>query len=455
MLLAVSGGSDSMGLFHLFCNVAKRYGLVLSILHLNHKLRKSASDNDATFVKMQARQFGVACSIKEVDIQRCRRSDESVEMAARRLRYQRLIEEAQALNAKAILTGHTADDQAETVLMRLLRGCALRGAGGIRMHSVRAGMRLWRPLLCFSRIDIRKWLKDHNFQWIEDESNQSESYQRNLIRHRVLPQIRERVNQGASNNLVRFSQYAREDEAFIMDCARMQANQMGLDPEKPTLSCSLLQGQSPALVRRWLSFWLERRAPDGNWRRSSTFDALVAMIATEADGAWNLSDDLTIIKQGDTLAIKQKQACPSPFCSRAAVPGRTVMTERQLTVSVTQGKGIYSDRTDAPGQLPARASLRRLTEVEAGSLFVRSIQPGDRIAPLGMSGTRKLQDILTDLKVSSAERKQLPVLVCGEEIIWVPGYRIARGWSVPDRAAEATQVVIEPLGSGCQASRYA
>lgn len=211
LLAAVSGGGDSVALLHLLRRFAKRKGLRITVAHLDHGLRRG-SRADRLFVERLAAALELPCVTGVRAVRRLRRRDESPEEASRRVRREFLLETAEEVGASLIVTGHTLDDQAETILMRLARGAGPRALAGMSPSGPGPFV---RPLLSLSRAEIREWLGRRTIAWRDDPSNRSLRFDRNRVRRLVMPVLAEALNPRAAHHLVEAAARLREDAAYL------------------------------------------------------------------------------------------------------------------------------------------------------------------------------------------------------------------------------------------------
>lgn len=440
VLLAVSGGADSMALLHAMCALAPQYGWRLCIAHLNHRLRTEAV-RDAAFVGEAAAVAGVPVVTGGADVSaHAARSGLSIEMAARELRYTFLADTAAAQACTCIVTAHTAGDQAETVLMRMARGCGLTGLRGIPPVGETGGVTLLRPLLAVSRAQIEAYLAQAGQAWREDASNADPAYRRNRVRHNVLPVIAAELNPRAEAALCRLAALADEDEAVLSALAgeRLPHCLMGAGD----LSVPALLATVPAIRRRVLLRWLYDGGVPAESVTAERVEAALRLCggaagsrSLDVGGGFRLQrayDRLCLTRGGGALV-------PAAYAVAVAVPGLTAVPGTGLTVHTVMAPGLRKDSGAELGDYPRFASLRL---APGQVLTVRSRRPGDRIAPSGMSGTRKVQDILVDARVPAAARDRIPVFACGEDIVWIPGYRVARHYVVADPGVPHLQITV-------------
>ena len=446
VLVAVSGGSDSVALMHLLLALRETLGIELVVGHLNHALRGDESDADCQFVIDESKRIGLPCETFKQNILDHRQNGESVEMAARRLRYTFFRGAALRHGCDLVATGHTADDQAETLLMRLFRGASLRGMGGIRAYTEVMGVTALRPLLSETRGDLRNWLSAAGLVWREDSSNASADYQRNRLRNELIPLIKERINPAVCERLVSFSGYAREDDAALDSIARERFAEFAFRDDG-SLSCLSFNEQPLAIRRRWVVLWLEQHAPTTSWRSAFVINSITDMAQGVGDAMLELEGGVRVRREGDLLRIctaseEAEQEIPD-FSFIVGTEGCFSAEGCDLRVTTCVRPGIVKDATREPGRLPAEAALRLPETGESQALSIRNFREGDRMKPFGINGSRKLQDIFVDLHVPRKERGRIPLLLCGEEIIWLPGYRIASGWAVKSESDPALRVRIE------------
>jgi tRNA(Ile)-lysidine synthase len=459
ILVAVSGGADSMALLHALHDLAPRFGWRLTVAHLHHGLRGVPADGDARFVADTAAQLGLSCVVGRARVPAAaRRQGISIEMAAREARYAFLVRTARKVNAEVMVTAHTADDQAETVLLKLIRGAGRSGLAGIPQEGAVKGCRLVRPLLAVTRASILAYLKDRKLTWREDESNADRSFLRNRVRHELLPLLEKEFNPRLRETLFRTSRILAAEEEWLEELAGgMLAGCAGgsLTPthspqrrgrQVGDLSCVRLNRYPLAARRRVIRRWLIQGTAPESCLDFETVDRILALcerpkgsktlLLGEGWGARRVYDRLTL----DRIASRG----PSAFSVRVRVPGETVLPEQGWRIVAQLAPGLVRDRPPGPGHLPARASFSAAVW-NRQPLVVRSWRAGDKMDPFGMKGSKKIQDILVDEKIPQGERLALPLFESGHEIVWLPGYRVARSWAVTDPDAVNLQLSVERL----------
>ncbi|NQU38521.1 MAG: tRNA lysidine(34) synthetase TilS [Lentisphaerae bacterium] len=453
LLLAVSGGADSVALLVALNALKPSMGLELTVAHLDHQLRGAEARSDAAFVGALSRKLKVACVTGRRDVRRlARRKHLSIEMAAREARYHFLQQTALKQGASVVVTAHNADDQAETVLLRLARGCGPAGLGGIRwrvrlsdlLPGVRdTGLEVIRPLLDRSRVEIEAFLHQQGQTWREDASNASVAFLRNRVRHELLPLLETRLNPKIRTALWRTADILSEEEVWLDQMADVSLRSCA--DADGRLERSALTALPPPLGRRVIRKWLMASAlpvESMDWSLAERVGALAADAcgsrAVDLPGPWR------VVRRYGFLAVVASRSAPEPFRVVLTRVGETLLPEQGLRILIERRPGVVRERGASPGVLPATASLSAKA-VGRRRLYVRCPRPGDRIQPYGMRGSKKLQDILVDAKLPAEQRGELPLLECGGEIAWIPGYRIAHGFRVEDEESPALHIRIERL----------
>ena len=401
---AISGGADSVALALWLHAHAHRVTLA-GLIHVNHHLRGNDSDQDEAFCRALAERIGVPIEVLHAPITHAR--GRSPEAAARTARYRAFAVAAVRLDASRVATAHTADDQAETVLLRLLRGTSSRGLSGIRAAR---GLFV-RPLLACRRSDLRAWLSAAGENWCEDVTNADRTIARNRVRHDLLPVI-EQIAPRAVPALARAATLAQDDEDVLQAEAIKTAAAVVLkeDPTGADLNRERLGALAPAIARRVLRNVLERVAPRSAWAAGHL--EAIRRLAARGEGGGRLHlPGMHAERVSNVLRLRVGAAAGTPaFSYELPVPGHVVVPEAGVEISAAAGA---SNTHDAPYSVV----------VPPGTPFpmtVRSRRPGDRVHLTG--GTHKVQDLMVDAKIPRSERDRVPLVVAADgQILWVIG----------------------------------
>ena len=398
VLVGLSGGADSVALL----GVLVRLGYPCRALHCNFHLRGDESDRDEAFARQFADSLGVPFLKVDFDTRGYAAiHQESIEMAARSLRYRWFEEQRQAFDAEAIAVAHHRDDSVETLLMNLLRGSGIRGLGGIRPRNGQ----VVRPLLAVSRAEIEEWLQTQGWDYVTDSSNLSDAYTRNFIRLRVLPLL-EQLNPAARETIARSAAHLSAAEqlyAYTVEEARkavfVTADSLSIE--------ALMRYPSPeTLLYEWLRPLGFSRIVVGE-----LFESLTGLSGKQFYSATH-----QVLKDRDRLYIAPLQE-PSAW-QPIEIPVATGELTQPLRLSFQ-----LMERT-SDFQLE-RASDAAYFDAEKlpGRLTLRLPQTGDWFVPFGMRGRKKLSDFFADQKMNRWEKLRQPLLCAGESIVWVVGRR--------------------------------
>ena len=442
--LAVSGGSDSLALLHLVTPLCRGEGIFVAVLNFDHAIPGEHSDADAEFVRGEASRLGLtffgerASSIMPG-------GGLSLEMAARRARQDFFRRATVRFDLDAIATGHQADDVAETLLLRLLRGAGASGLAGLRPRSelpppVGTDGRplvLVRPLLAFRREELRAWLRTRKLGWCEDPSNDDEAIPRNEVRHTILPALARR-DRGLDETILQLAQSAdilREEDAFLDGLARRWLSAL---PPEGGLPLARLREELPlALRRRVARGWLLGRLG----AEAIGFESVGRVLALSDGASVTLPGGHRVLCTAGELRLDLRSSqATGPKPSPLPVPG--VVEWGGFIIKTALGGPIVKSRAELD-TWPASCTLSA-SRLAGRPLSVRSRQPGDRIEPLGLAGTKKLQDVFTDGKVPAARRDSYPIIVSGDEVLWVPGYRVATSCAVRE-GEECVRLTVEAI----------
>jgi tRNA(Ile)-lysidine synthase len=426
LVVAVSGGADSVCLLHVLLSLKERLGITLHLAHLNHQLRGAESDADGAYVAELAHRLGVPATIERRDVKAYQdRRRLSQEEAAREVRYDYLAEVARSLGAGCVATGHTRDDHIETILMHLIRGTGPRGLSGLRPKSEwRSGalsVTVVRPLIGLGREETAEYCARHRLAPRLDTSNLSLSPLRNRIRQQLLPLLRS-YNPAVDEALQRTARLAADDSAFMGEEAarrwdevvRKQGDMIILDREG--------FGRLPlALKRHLIRAVIESLVDSVRDIEMRHIDGILAALVKPAGRQLDLPSGLTFAIEYDRFLIGRDTTALCPFPALDAdmplkVPGETLLPGWRVRANVISPNAVTSDA----------GGFRALLDLDGSGagLVVRRRRPGDRFQPLGMSQLKKLNAFMIDARIPRHWRPRVPIVSSSAGILWVVGWRI-------------------------------
>jgi tRNA(Ile)-lysidine synthase len=444
LLVAVSGGPDSVALLHLLYDLRGELELRLEVAHLQHGIRGVEAREDARFVAELAAKLGFPFHLKEVDLPRIKSAagKGNLEALARAERYRFFADVARERKLGKIATAHTQDDQAETVLMWLLRGSGLKGLGGMPLvhpldrTNIEPANRLMvvRPLLYVSRVEIEEYLNENHLTFRLDHSNQDPSFLRNWIRLKLIPQLKEKIDRNLPSRLAGQAELIREEDGLLDGLARAALDEMRT---AEGINRGSLLKHSKAMQRRLLRLWIE--ATRGHLR-GLDFQHVEALLDLIADGPpqgrLSIPGGWQLVREYETLRLEKQSRRMGQQCacySYALQVGEDLhIHEAGLMI---QTRAISLPLPSLPDNL-----TEAVFDVAALSadLTLRNFRHGDRFQPLGMTGHKKLKELFIEKKVPLGVRATLPLLVLGDEVIWIPGY----GRSEHGKVIPATKAIL-------------
>jgi tRNA(Ile)-lysidine synthase len=444
VLVAVSGGADSVVLLHLLYELREELELGLEVAHLQHGIRGPEAQEDARFVGELATKLGLPFHLKEVNLRQIKSAagKGNLEALARDERYRFFAAVARERKLGKIAIAHTQDDQAETVLMWMLRGSGLKGLGGMPpAHpldgaNIESGSRLIviRPLLDVSRAEIEGYLNEKRLAFRIDRSNQDPSFLRNWIRLELIPQLKEKMDRHLPARLAQQAELVRDEEEFLEKLARDELDRIRT-PEG--IDRGALLKYNKTLQRRFLRLWTEEMRGHLRGLDFQHVEALLNLIADgPPQGRLSIPGGWELVKQYETLRLEKRSSnlklvCPC-YSYRLQIGTELTIQEASLTI---QTREITPPLPSLPDNfMEAVFDIASL----AGGLTMRNFRPGDRFQPLGMSGHKKVKELFIESRVPLSERARLPLLVLGDEVIWIPGY----GRSEVGKVTPATRLIL-------------
>ncbi len=458
VLVALSGGPDSVALLSLLAALASPLRLSLHAVHFNYRLRGVESDGDAAFVRVLCDRMGIPLTTEVLSVtpEASAGRMSSLQMQARIARYERLATLAERLSANRVALGHTADDQAETICMWLLRGTGLEGLTGI--PPSRDG-RFVRPLLEVSRDQVLAYLAKRGLASRTDSSNAKAIYLRNRIRREVLPMLK-RENPSLLATWRQQTDLMREEHRYLEDQAAQAWRRVRVETGAPWLSLSRagLQGLPLALQRRVVRMALREARGDVYGASFRVVESIVRLAGASSAGRRVICRGVKIDVQGDALRMYGGAALAHCDATQPAAGKDTIPVSIPSTVHWLAGNCVMSlslalePEALHPGRSERSETAARLdADRFSPELNWRSWRAGDRFCPAGLGGhQQKLQDFFTNLKVPRPLRRQIPLLVAPEGILWVAGYRADERFVAREDTRRVLRVVVGAGGAGRQ-----
>lgn len=447
--VAVSGGADSVALLHILHRLASKLQVQLTVLHVNHRLRGSESDGDESFVRELAASLGLEIAVCQAPVEGGNVEQEA--RMARRNFFQRSMEQHEL---RRVALGHTRSDQAETVLFRLLRGSGLAGLAAMRMVTEDA---LIRPLLTTTGEEVRRWAREEGIRWREDSSNAESRFARNRLRNEIMPVLAREFNTNLEDALAGTANLASDEEDYWKQQIEpiyqqiAKRTQSGGGSPRLTIAVAALNALHVAVRRRVI-----RRASidlRGDLRsiEMQHIEAILAICSSTQGHDRVIIPGIDALRSFDTLLL--------------ARPGEPGANKRQYRIEIRLGEkyelpfraGSFGlERISREPQICANFKEEQhfgevayldgevLAETDR-CLAVRNWEPGDEFRRPGHKGAEKIKSLFQEHRIVLWERRHWPVLVAGEEIVWVRHFGPAAKFSVADGTSQAIRITYRPL----------
>lgn len=411
VLVAVSGGPDSIAMLHALHTCSAELGITLHAAHLNHGIRGEESNLDQAFVYNLANSLKLPITVGNADVPALRLEMRvGEEEAARIARLKFFLDTATELDMNKVAIGHTADDRAESVLLNVIRGCGVDGLGSIRPVNGN----IVRPLIEATRADIERYIAENALPYRIDESNADITYARNRVRHELIPMLEREFNPEVRNALVRLAGIASAQSDFIEGLAESALHEVAYGKG---LDAGLFLSLPEAIQFQAIRSEILRLKGDLHDVTFEQVERVIEALHSENDFTITLpSGEVFATRRRNSLCVWRREPPPAvePFNCPLLIPGVTHIP----TVGMTLKCDVIEN--PIPGRLPADEAIID-ADCVVGTLRVRSARPGDRIVPLGMAGSKKLQDVFVDKKVPKRERARAAVVVDDEKALWVAG----------------------------------
>jgi len=434
VVVAVSGGIDSMVLLHLFAAYRTEWNLRLAVAHINHQLRGDESDGDETFVRQAAELLEIPFFCKHVDtLGHMALAHLSKQEAARNLRYEFFEEVRRQLNADSVATAHQADDNAETVLMNALRGAGVRGLSGIPERREPGG--IIRPLLFARRKEIAQYASDLAIGFRADSSNESTKYRRNYLRKTVIPMLEASSESDVIASINEFSHLIRQLDAIISAevMASLDVSAFAAENSQRSIEISMLQSKPHHLQE---SIILEVLRRIGTEVESDKVHRVLGLCDLETGSTVQLSKTLHVYRDRDRLTFIR--------------PDEAALLHQTVSLGDSYSLSHFQFSLSVPLSRPASFNSDHNVEfVDAGTLgehlLLRSWHDGDWFIPLGMKTKKKVSDFFVDEKIPLVQKRNVPILESDGSVVWICGKRLDDRFKVTSGTMSVVRLEFNPL----------
>ena len=431
VLVALSGGADSVFLLYLLMKFNRRFGIEVAAFHLNHKLRGKEALEDEKFCA----EFCSKNSIKLVHVSKdvkayAKKMKVSVEEAGREIRYSELDKAAKKMGCTKIATAHNSSDNVETVLLNLIKGTGVQGLAGILIRR----NNIIRPILCISSEEIRKYLKENKTPFKVDSSNLDSDYERNFLRIEIIPKLKRRLNPRLEDKISNTSKIISELNLFVEKhiekigkaVVKFDGKELRIDSQKISkIDKSVLGILLKSVIENKFNVELS----------SENIFSLADLLVLQTGRSVNLKESIVATRERNELVIRRSYVSGNEKSIYKMKIGQKLKVKGKI-ISISEVKqNMFKFSPDKSNEYISGDGFRNIFEI-------RKWKVGDKFQPIGMKGTKKISDFLSDEKTSSIEKKEHLVLTNDGKIVWVIGLRIDERFKVTANTKKILELTV-------------
>lgn len=412
LLIALSGGADSVFSLLFFDRYKRKYKIQICALHINHSLRGRESDSDEEFCRLMCNNLNIEFYSEKVDVSAFAKNEKlSFEEAARNIRYQKLGDYIEISKSNKIVTAHNLDDNTETVLLNLFRGTGLKGLSGIPIKRDN----IIRPFLSIEKIEIVNYLNNKGIKFRIDSTNKENNFRRNYLRNEIIPMIKEQINQGVNQNILKLSQIVKRSNLILNDLVADNISKIITFSEAEIRISKDIKINFPHLLGEIIKQSIEEKfSVNINY---NDFINIQNLIKLQTGRRIDLSQNLEAISERDCIVIKEKEIFNNGRSEeKLYFDSKINYCDKIIGCTIVELNEVQHSKKTGHEFIDAE----NLVE----PFVVREWRASDRFKPLGLNGTKKVSDFLTELKVPNIRRKEQLVLLNNEKIVWVVDHRI-------------------------------
>ncbi|WP_394885796.1 tRNA lysidine(34) synthetase TilS [Clostridium butyricum] len=440
VLVALSGGPDSVCLLNILYNLKAELNIEIGAAHLNHLLRDKDAFEDEEYVKTLCKSLDIPCFVKRVDINKYSKDKKmSSEMAGRDARYNFFDDIVKDEGYTKIATAHNANDQAETILFRLMRGSGIEGLCGIKVRRDK----IIRPILCLSRKEVEEYIEINNLKPRIDKTNFEKIYNRNKIRLDMIPYIKENFNEDIIQTLNRMSVLLQKDNEFIENSARSFYEKHCIEQSDYFIIKKEMFDNKEAVVTRVIRYALTNFSKTHYDFEMKHIYEICNLAKNNSGKAIDLPNKIYAENIYGDIYIKE----------RININNIDVKQEIVVNKNEINGKKIFFDNENIEFLVLKNDSNLDLNQNNFikyfdfdkinDSISLRKRKNGDKIIPLGMKGSKKIKDLFIDMKVPKEERDCIPLLCFDENISWIVGIRVSEEYKITNKTKNILRVIVE------------
>ena len=460
IVAGISGGADSVCLFFLLLEYAKKVPLSLAVVHVNHGIRAEAGE-DARYVETLCRQEGIPFFLTNADVHRMALEEKcSVEDMGRRVRYEAFRQTAEQLGGALTAVAHNSNDNAETMLFHLFRGSGLKGLGGIAPVRNGDAGKIIRPILCLERAEVEAYLRERQIAWCTDETNRGDAYCRNRIRHNILPYAEQEIVQGAIRHMCQTAGMLRETEDYLEQQTLQALGQCVIDDKKIKIACAeerkryvvdlgMFQSFHEVLQKRMLLTLLKKISPGGKDISMVHIQDAMSLVTKEGSHRIHLPYGIVIWQQYGRMIIERRgEVKDVSLWDREPVMVSLDENRMDFPHVYNMGNGWQVEFAVIFRQKGQKVPENQYTkwfdyDKIKEPLVIRPRRTGDFLTIADGTGRmrhKSLKDYMITEKIPRQFRNEIPMIAAGNHILWLVGCRISEYFKVEENTKRVLQV---------------
>ena len=431
VLVALSGGADSVFLLHLLMKFNRRFGIELAAFHLNHKLRGREASEDEKFCAefCSKNRIGLVRVSRDVKTY-AKKMKVSVEEAGREIRYNELIKAAEKTGSAKIATAHNSSDNVETVILNLIKGTGVKGLAGIPISR----NSIIRPILCLSADEIRKYLKANKIPFRVDQSNVHSDHERNFLRNEIIPKLKKRLNPRLEEKISNTSKIISELNLF----AEKHIEKIGKAVIKSDGKELRIDSQKISKIDKGILGILLKSVIENKFNvelSSENIFSLADLLVLQTGRSVNLKESIVATRERSELVIRKSFVSGNEKSTYKIKVGQKLKVDGKVISIGEVKRKMFKFSSDKSIEYISGEGLRNIFEI-------RKWKVGDKFQPIGMKGTKKISDFLSDEKISSINKKEYLVLTNDAKIVWVIGLRIDERFKVTSNTKKILELTV-------------
>ena len=443
VLIALSGGPDSVCMLHILYKLKEVFDIELGAIHINHMLRGEEANKDEEYSKRLCEELGVRFFSRRIDINKyALETGKSSELAGREARYNFFNEIINKINFNKIATAHNANDQAETILMRIMRGTGLEGLGGIPVE--REGKYI-RPILCLKRNEIEDYCKENNLNPRIDKSNHERIYSRNRVRLDILPYMKEHFNDDIVETLNRMVLLLQKDNEFIEEYSKRCYNKYCKTKiNELIIKKELFKDEMDSIISRVIIMAFKNISNSHENFEMKHINQITSLSKNSTGKKINLTNNIVCENLYGDIIFKSNQ-------SKNKNNNNNVLIKKEEF-----SNNIYFEDYEIKFQVIDNNGKEKFPKNDLIKLFdydkikrdilIRHRKDGDKIVPLGMNGSKKIKDIFMDLKIPRDDRDEIPIVCFDDEISWVVGCKTSQKFKITKDTKKILKIAFSRKG---------